>query len=203
MCRKQHTCGQQALASKLPRRVLDVTEAQGSQFVKLMETNDEFEGEYATLSHCWGQPATVLETTSSSFPHRLHSIKIAELPPTFRDAVLLTRHLGLRYLWMDSLCIIQDDRLDWEIESSQMADIYSNCTLCISATSSADSNGGCLFDRWTEQSLSPTSKIPMVAARFLVQLAIYSARSSSAPSRMPPIPSSSQNIMTSTLCPLS
>jgi hypothetical protein len=65
--------------------------------------------------------------------NRLSGIKLTDLPPTLRDAVLVTRALGIRYLWVDSLCIIQGDLRDWERESGKMANIYRNSFLTICA----------------------------------------------------------------------
>ncbi|MBE3044755.1 HET domain-containing protein, partial [Candidatus Bathyarchaeota archaeon] len=78
---------------------------------------------YAALSHCWDGPiATVLtQDALSSFQARLPWDALAA---NFQDAILITRGLGLRYLWVDSLCIIQDRRHDWTIESGKMGDIY-------------------------------------------------------------------------------
>lgn len=58
------------------------------------------------------------------------------------DAVEVTRRIGVQYLWIDSLCIIQDDRNDWEDQSSRMADIYKNAYLTLAADASPDSSGG-------------------------------------------------------------
>jgi hypothetical protein len=71
------------------------------------------------------------------------------LPNTFQDAISITRVLGIRYLWFDSLCIKQDDLLDREIESSKMADIYSNCQVAIAATGTENCTVGCLLERWS------------------------------------------------------
>jgi Heterokaryon incompatibility protein (HET) len=65
-----------------------------------------------------------------------------ELSATFRDAIDLTRRLGFQYIWIDSLCIIQDSRADWAVESAKMAIIYANSALTIAATSSASGTGG-------------------------------------------------------------
>ncbi|KPM39859.1 hypothetical protein AK830_g6698 [Neonectria ditissima] len=82
-------------------------------------------------------------TTEASLPFHLKGIMLSSLPRTFRDAVSIARRLGLRYLWIDSLCIIQDSVKDWEIESSKMADIYRQSFIAIAATSSPDFRGGC------------------------------------------------------------
>lgn len=69
------------------------------------------------------------------------------MPKTLIDAIIITRHLGLRYLWSDSLCICQDDAQDWTQESSRMCSVYSNAHLVIGATRSSDGEGGCFHIR--------------------------------------------------------
>jgi hypothetical protein len=124
----------------LPTRVLDLGEDLGNASIRLHETNNLI-GVYATLSHCWGL-VHPLTTTRDTYAQRMHGIAIEELPKTFRDAVLVARKLGIRYLWIDSLCIIQGDVTDWEIESSRMAGVYSNAYVNLAASSSRDSRGG-------------------------------------------------------------
>ncbi|PVH85045.1 heterokaryon incompatibility, partial [Cadophora sp. DSE1049] len=67
---------------------------------------------------------------------------LAELPKTFRDTVVVTRRLGIRYLWIDSLCIIQDSSMDWARESSKMQGVYAGAILNISADASTNSDVG-------------------------------------------------------------
>ncbi|KAF8911150.1 heterokaryon incompatibility protein-domain-containing protein [Gymnopilus junonius] len=71
------------------------------------------------------------------------------MPKTFQDAVAITRGLGLRYIWIDSLCIIQQDKADWEQQSAVMADIYAGCYLNIATTRAGGGHEGCLGERWT------------------------------------------------------
>lgn len=78
---------------------------------------------------------------------RRAGIDIRETPQTFIDAVNIARRLGLRYLWIDSLCICQDDASDWARESSRMVDVYSNAHIVIAANRSADCNGGIFHTR--------------------------------------------------------
>ncbi|KAK4446338.1 het domain-containing protein [Podospora aff. communis PSN243] len=122
----------------LPSRVVDVGLDTG--VVRLVETKGQ-SGLYICLSHCWGK-AQIITTTGSTLADRLTSIPLDLLSNTFRDAVLFTRRLGIRYIWIDSLCIIQDSRLDWEIESAKMSDIYSNAHLTIAATHAHSGLGG-------------------------------------------------------------
>ncbi|KAH8731948.1 heterokaryon incompatibility protein-domain-containing protein [Phaeosphaeriaceae sp. PMI808] len=78
-------------------------------------------------------------------PHsaRETGIPWASIPRTFQDVMQLTLQLGFRYIWIDSLCIIQDDVEDWEIQSSLMSEIYQDAILTIAATSSTGDNEGC------------------------------------------------------------
>ena len=69
---------------------------------------------------------------------------MSSMPQNFQDAVLVTRLLGLRYLWIDSLCIIQDSKSDWEIEGSKMDQVYKNAYVTLAATSAATSHDGFL-----------------------------------------------------------
>ena len=99
-------------------------------------------GRYAALSHRWGSSA--LTTTLANLQSRKKCIIWAELPKIFQDAIAITRQLGLRYLWIDSLCIIQDDIEDWQRQSAQMSSIYANSYVTIAATSSDSSDSTCL-----------------------------------------------------------
>jgi hypothetical protein len=83
----------------------------------------------------------------SSLASRKLGMNVDHLPRTFQDAITMTRRLGVRYIWIDSLCICQDDMQDWERESARMAAVYSNSYLTIAATGSSDSAGGLFFDR--------------------------------------------------------
>jgi hypothetical protein len=67
------------------------------------------------------------------------------LSQTFQDAITVTQELGLRYLWIDSICIIQDDSEDWETQAAQMATVYSNARVVLAATDAKDGRGGLLF----------------------------------------------------------
>jgi hypothetical protein len=82
-------------------------------------------------------------TTSQSLARHNESISAEDLPQTFRDFIEIARRLRVRYVWIDSLCIIQNTREDWEKEAAQMASVYSKSYLTISASSSADGSGGC------------------------------------------------------------
>jgi hypothetical protein len=123
--------------------------AMGGQEPVLKMTAPEETAHYMTLSHCWGIKP-VIRTTKATIQSYLTRLPIASLPNTFRDAVTVTRALGIRYLWIDSLCIIQDDANDWERESAVMGQIYACSYLTIAASASKDSSGGCFLPRPTD-----------------------------------------------------
>ena len=101
---------------------------------------------YVALSHCWGL-SQHLVSIHSNINDWKENIPWDRLPRTFQEAISVTRRLGLRYIWIDSLCIIQDDAKDWDKEAAKMGMIYNQAYLVIAATSSIDGDGGILFDR--------------------------------------------------------
>ena len=94
-------------------------------------------GQYICLSHCWGKCENKFLTTKASLEAHKVSIPVDQLPPSMQDAISVTRKFGVRYLWIDSLCIVQDNLEDWSHEAAQMASIYENAFLTIGATSTA------------------------------------------------------------------
>ncbi|KAI6779924.1 uncharacterized protein J7T54_000224 [Emericellopsis cladophorae] len=121
-----------------PKRLLDL-ECPGPEGICLVQ--DLNPSKYIALSHCWGD-VRACTTTSDNLASRLSEIKWDDLAKTFQDAVTLTRQIGLRYLWIDSLCIVQDDSDDWRKESVKMGDIYRGAYLTIAASlASADDEG--------------------------------------------------------------
>ncbi|OPB46585.1 hypothetical protein A0O28_0067070 [Trichoderma guizhouense] len=122
----------------LPTRLLDV----GGDDIRLIETTKDEQGIYVCLSHCWGgyQP---IRTLQGNIERHKIAIPWDCLPKTFQDAVTIVRKIGLRYLWIDSLCIIQDSTSDWRAEAARMADIYSRAYFTIAALSAKNSKEGC------------------------------------------------------------
>lgn len=99
-------------------------------------------GRWVALSHCWGN-ATPIKTTTSTIDEFTEGMP-AQIPKTFADAIFVTRALGQRYLWIDSLCIIQDSPDDWVAESSLMHQVYSQALFTIVADAAEDSTSGFL-----------------------------------------------------------
>jgi len=101
---------------------------------------------YATLSHCWGY-RNPLKLIGSTFSALSKGVQVSSLPKTFQDAIAITHQLGLKFVWIDSLCIFQDSREDWVKESSLMGKVYSQALCNIGATASSDSSEGCFRSR--------------------------------------------------------
>lgn len=99
---------------------------------------------YATLSHCWGKGefGTLKDT---NFVDLQRGIPDQFLSRTFAVAINIARGAGLPYLWIDSLCIIQGNKKDWEIEASKMASVYGGSSLNIAASSARGGTEGCFL----------------------------------------------------------
>ncbi|KAF2255586.1 HET-domain-containing protein, partial [Trematosphaeria pertusa] len=144
-CSRQHRICNSILSSDswYPSRLIDVG-AEVLGLPRLVCTAEEtISGRYVSLSHCWGK-SEFLQLTESNLECFKKGIPIDALSKTFQDAIEATRCLGMRYIWIDSLCIIQqqDSKDDWLRESPQMGMIYSNSYCNIAATGASDGNDG-------------------------------------------------------------
>jgi hypothetical protein len=105
---------------------------------------------YATLSHCWGDQGVVTLTKDTFGPFQ-GKIPMDVLPKTFQDAIIITRRLasryGVRFLWIDSLCILQDSLEDWNEEAPRMVEVFGNCWCNIAATHAPDGRTGLFASR--------------------------------------------------------
>lgn len=117
---------------------------------------------YLALSYCWGNSEderTQFKTKIKTFDDRMRGFLLEEVPKCIRDAVQVSRALGVRYLWVDALCILQDDKSDWEMQSAQMAQIYGNAIAVICAAASSSCHQGFLERNKTSASIKFQSKI--------------------------------------------
>jgi hypothetical protein len=147
-CSQHYNCRGLDSETLLPTRVIDVGPPEGSLQPVLIESKD-IASPYVTLSHCWGGRVASTTTTKNLDEH-MRGIPLYALPKTFIDAVIITRRLDLRYLWIDSLCILQDSAADWQRESASMEAIYRNGYVNISARAASNSTVGCFFERAPE-----------------------------------------------------
>ncbi|KAK0617668.1 heterokaryon incompatibility protein-domain-containing protein [Immersiella caudata] len=125
-----------------PKRVLEITQPPSGDINVLLVSDVTDSVRYAALSHCWGtQPSAI--TTKATIKRNSRGIPWKQLPATFQDAITFSMAIGLRYIWIDALCIVQDDEVDWQVQSSLMADIYQNAYLTLAATHSTSGSIGC------------------------------------------------------------
>jgi hypothetical protein len=153
-CSESHpACAQIRQSDWYPTRLLDLGSSAGHDSrtsVRLIETRDARPtGPYVTLSHCWGD-AAILKLEKELLTQFKEGISIKQLPRTFVDAIAVARYLQVRYIWIDSLTIIQDDGEDWVRESVSMGQVYQNSFCNIGATGSSNSHGGLFFARKPE-----------------------------------------------------
>lgn len=153
-CEEHPECGLPQLATsetqyrRYPSRLLNVglpATTVDSSFCTLVDGPSAM-GEYITLSYCWGQNQT-LKTLKSNLAAHKQGIPLQDMPLTLLHAVIATRNLGVRYLWIDALCIVQDDLSEWEQEAPQMGLVYQNAFCTLAAAGSYSSSGGLFLPR--------------------------------------------------------
>lgn len=142
-CSERHEhCPGNNEAKELPKRVIEINSNE-PQSVKLVQTSPGNRAIYACLSYCWGNGGQYCTYTHNIESHLQH-ISVSDLPAAVADAIRLCRALQIPYLWVDALCIIQDDKVDWSREAAAMARIYGSATLTISTPSTTSSSEGFL-----------------------------------------------------------
>ncbi|WAO87250.1 Protein kinase domain-containing protein [Fusarium falciforme] len=152
LCDTTHNCtsvqGHEGHVGSMPTRVLHVGTVE-NPCLRLVETGDSIRDKYIALSHCWGKLSKEQKfvTSADNLDNRKEDIPFDEMPKSFQDAVIVTRDLGVSYLWIDSLCIIQEDEADWEVESAKMEEVFSSAYCTIAASSAQSSLEGFLGDR--------------------------------------------------------
>jgi hypothetical protein len=138
-CAEGHSCASDPKSPPLPARILD-TGISPFSTVRLIEPQD-IRGHYIAVSHCWGT-SDRLKTLSHNINAHKEGINLTDLALTFQHAIAISRELGIRYVWIDSLCIMQDSFDDWEREAPRMGDVYSGAYLTIAAANASDDTEG-------------------------------------------------------------
>jgi hypothetical protein len=148
-CDSHHT-GCEGLSHSLPTRLLDVGNIDTPE-LRLVETNREgiLSKQYIALSHPWGDTTkyTPFCTLPENLENHLQAIPEGDLPATFHDAVDCTRKIGVRYLWIDSLCIIQGEHGDFNEESKNMEAVFSGAYCVLAASRASHQRDGFLDSR--------------------------------------------------------
>ncbi|KAH0420923.1 heterokaryon incompatibility protein [Colletotrichum camelliae] len=155
-CTKEHKrCNPppQTDAARFPTRLLDCGHPKdlAARVRLVLSAEESIQEPFMTLSHCWGSADCLVVSTDNIEAFR-REIPADQLPQLYRDAISVTRRLGVRYLWIDSLCIIQrgDDKADWLIESTLMDQVYSNSYCNIAAADARDANQSLFTPRNTK-----------------------------------------------------
>ena len=125
----------------LPRRVIDVLSSP-PKLCSYLAIKDK----YTALSYCWGGDQK-FKCTTKNIDQYSRGLPIKDLPQTIKDAITITRKLKIPYLWIDSLCILQNDMDEMRQEIMNMGKVYQNCTVTIVAASARTANEGFLMPR--------------------------------------------------------
>ena len=152
-CKNDHLpCSRQSRHSKqgsegnlLASRVIDLGTSEQIT-PTLISTTALHISRWTTLSYCWGGKSSFV-TTQANLEERQQLIPWPTIPVTFQDAMTLTHRLGIRYIWIDAVCIIQDSVDDWRCESSKMGNIYQNAYLVIAADLALSCDNGIFASR--------------------------------------------------------
>lgn len=169
--------------SIIPERLIYV----GSSTPRLVVTAESRpEGEpgtaprYAALSYCWGakqQAKQQLTTTKVTIARRKTAITDDEMTEVVRDAVAVTRILGIAYIWIDALCILQDDITDWQRQCVDVARLYAGAAVTICAASSTSCLQGFLRQRGTRIRMPfVSSRRPELSGSFYLQFKYVTSR---------------------------
>ncbi|KAI1117979.1 HET domain-containing protein [Nemania sp. NC0429] len=150
-CTKRHTC-YTSDDPVLPTRLVQVVDGQ----VRVVNTEGR-RGRYMTLSHKWGTNEG-FKLTKSNITDLTSFIPWDDIPKAYQQSIEVTRRLGIEHIWIDSLCIIQDDTEDWKREAGKMKEVYGSSYLNIAAVQAADSHGS-LFASSTLGAEYPARKI--------------------------------------------
>lgn len=127
----------------LPTRVIDV--GNENQHPKLITTNGK-SGNWVALSYCWGGNSDFVLNINTMAGFQ-EGIPVEEFPGTLRDAIIITRNLGIKYIWIDALCIQQDSKEDWAREAAKMREVYSGAVLTVTASSAPSTSSGIFSPR--------------------------------------------------------
>ncbi|RYC65873.1 hypothetical protein CHU98_g271 [Xylaria longipes] len=152
ICAENHTCCSSD-DPVLPTRIVGIAEDR----IRVVDAQGR-RGRYTTLSHRWGRNET-FRLTRSNMNHMADGIPWNLIPKTYQEAIELTRLLGIEFIWIDSLCIVQDDAEDWRKEAGKMQSVYGSSYLNIAATQAVDSDGG-LFMSTNLGAEYPAYKVP-------------------------------------------
>jgi hypothetical protein len=130
-----------------PTRLIDIGLSNSSHHIKVIQTEASEVSAYVCLSYCWGGSLPLKCNAENMGPSGVWELPTKDLGKTFTDTIKIVRQLGFRYLWIDSLCIMQDSPCDKNTEIAHMSHIYGNAELTICASSAENPSAGFLEPR--------------------------------------------------------
>ncbi|EFQ90839.1 hypothetical protein PTT_12485 [Pyrenophora teres f. teres 0-1] len=150
-CTRHHPrCRVHETASFVPTRLLKINNnTANTTFRLVLRSECQEEIRYIALSHIWGNGPVEekLRLLGSTYDELRQEKPINYLPKTFRDTMIVAQYLEVIYVWIDSLCIIQDSKEDWHTEAATMHDVYRHACITVSALSGEDEHAGLFYER--------------------------------------------------------
>ena len=173
-CAFEHGTGEPIL----PARCIDLGETMKGSLEPRLVIGGGRSARYMTLSHCWGKEVPV-RTTRANIDEMATAIRLDELPKTYRDAIAITRSLGIRYLWIDSICIIQGKRHQTRHHTRHLHSSRTNTSQTTGPTGNANP------ETWPPSTETPTSTSPQLPPQ-TAPAAAFSLARPQRPSKSPP-----------------
>ena len=146
---EHYNCSFGLILLDAPKRLLSVAGCIDHRSVRLAISTDSNykKAPYACLSYCWGERQTLVLTRNTLETFVTDGVRLDDLPATIRDACELCDSLAIPYIFVDSLCVLQDSPRDWDEAASEMCDTYAAAALTIAAAASKDCRNGLLNSR--------------------------------------------------------
>ncbi|OJD33188.1 het-domain-containing protein [Diplodia corticola] len=181
LCDQEHILCCPEKPTPLPTRVIDVGQRDTTHDPRLHVSSPDDYHPYLALSYCWGA-AQPVHLTSTNLEEMCDRIDMSDLPKTLQDAITVTRQLNHRYLWVDSLCIVQNSQKDKAYEIDHMADVYRGAYLTISAAKASSCDQGFLQSQPLtrhNKNRHPFARLPLLygdveLGRIVVEMDTYS-----------------------------
>ncbi|KAK7183022.1 heterokaryon incompatibility protein [Paraphaeosphaeria sporulosa] len=164
-CLSMHSiCGSANTYVSLPTRLVAVGSSTRNPHLYITVPGEK--GSYLALSYCWGEGDS-LKTTSDTLDQLKSGFVLESLPKTCQEALVVARQLGVQYIWIDRLCIIQGDKEDWVQESASMCSVYANALLTLAALHSPECDAGLYTYSGTHafQKATAISEIELLSGR--------------------------------------
>lgn len=137
-CASQHLARNKPVGlHDLPQRFLHIEPSNPRLVLSGIDTT-----RYIALSYCWGKTQNVTTILKNLDSHMQVGTPREQLPQTYIDLITIAQYMGVKYVWIDALCIIQDSKQDWATEASKMCSVYEQAYLTVSADCSVDTTAG-------------------------------------------------------------